>query len=107
MRPSVVWFGESLPDSVLNNVDTYLDEGHIDLIMVIGTGAKVYPAAHYINDARDRGATVCVVNVDSADAPPGGWVTGDFFFQGDAALIVPELLRPLVGELGPSKQAKA
>lgn len=95
----MVWFGESLPDDVLDIVDAYIDEDAIDLIMVIGTGAKVYPAAGYIGEARSRGARVCVVNVDSADAPPGGWVAGDFFFSGDAATLVPELLRPVVGEV--------
>jgi NAD-dependent deacetylase sirtuin 5 len=99
LRPNVVWFGEELPEEVLDNVHAYLAEGNIDLIMVIGTGAKVYPAASYIRLARDRGAKVCVVNVDSADAPPGGWVEGDFLFKGDAAVIVPRLLRPVVGEL--------
>lgn len=106
LRPSVVWFGESLPEDVLDDVHAYLDQGQIDLIMVIGTGAKVYPAAGYIWEARKRGAKVCVVNVDAADAPPGGWERGDFFFEGDAALIIPELLRPVIGDLSTSNQSK-
>lgn len=107
LRPNVVWFGESLPDKVLDDVDAYLDEGDVDLIMVIGTGAKVYPAAGYIWEARKRGASVCVVNIDAADAPPGGWVEGDFFFQGDAAVIVPELLRDVVNELSIPEKGEA
>lgn len=99
LRPAVVWFGEGLSNKVLDNIEEYIDEGNIDLIMVIGTGAKVYPAAGYISEARNCGARVCVVNLDSADIPPGGWAEGDFFFKGDAAVIVPELLRPVVGDL--------
>lgn len=107
LRPNVVWFGERLPTKVLNNVDAYLAEGKVDLIMVIGTSAEVYPAAAYISKARGLGARVCVVNVDPADAPPNGWVQGDFFFKGDAAVIVPEILRPIVGDLSMSKKDKS
>jgi NAD-dependent SIR2 family protein deacetylase len=100
LRPGVVWFGENLPRDVLNNVDNFLgQEAKIDLIMVIGTSAKVFPAAGYIDDARDRGARVCVVNMDANDAPPSGWMDGDWLFQGDAAVIVPELLRPVIGDV--------
>lgn len=127
LRPGVVWFGEALPDDVVDSVYAYLDEPEkVDLIMVIGTGAKVYPAAGYIEEAREKGAKVCVVNmgefegkavlkwgydanewVDANDAPPGGWAEGDFFFQGDAATIVPELLRPIIGEVKVPEQEKA
>ncbi|USW48020.1 Putative Sirtuin family, DHS-like NAD/FAD-binding domain superfamily [Septoria linicola] len=100
LRPNVVWFGERLPDHVMDSIRVYLDESEkIDLIMVIGTGAKVYPAAGYISEARYRGARVCVVNTDSNDAPPGGWEEGDWFFQGDAAQLLPELLKPIIGDL--------
>ncbi|SMY24276.1 unnamed protein product [Zymoseptoria tritici ST99CH_1A5] len=108
LRPGVVWFGEALPDDVVDSVYAYLDEPEkVDLIMVIGTGAKVYPAAGYIEEAREKGAKVCVVNMDANDAPPGGWAEGDFFFQGDAATIVPELLRPVIGEVKVPEQEKA
>ncbi|KAI7696372.1 SIR2 family histone deacetylase, partial [Hortaea werneckii] len=46
LRPGVVWFGESLPFHVLETVEDYLNErAPIDLILVIGTSAQVYPAA--------------------------------------------------------------
>ena len=74
--------------------------------MVIGTSAKVFPAAGYIQEARNKGARVCVVNMDSNDAPPGGWHEGDWLFQGDAAQIVPELLKPVIGEVKLPKDSK-
>jgi NAD-dependent deacetylase sirtuin 5 len=99
LRPGVVWFGEHLPFSVLETVDSYLAQKEpIDLILVIGTSAKVYPAAGYVDDARRRGAKVAVVNMDEKDVPAGGWRQGDWFFVGDAAVVVPELVRPVVGE---------
>ena len=107
LRPGVVWFGEMLPESVLSNVEGFIEakadngweDAEIDLIMVIGTSAKVTPAASYIDEARFKGARVCVVNMDTNDAPRSGWAKGDWLFQGDAAVIVPELLRPVIGEL--------
>lgn len=100
LRPGVVWFGESLPGNVLSNVNNFMNGGEkVDLIMVIGTSAKVYPAAGYIDEARYRGARVCVVNMDTNDAPRSGWEKGDWLFQGDAATIVPELLKPVIGNV--------
>lgn len=100
LRPGVVWFGEQLPSSVLQNIQDYLDdEEEIDLILVIGTSAKVFPAAAYVEEAREHGAKVAVINMDENDVPPGGWSEGDWFFQGDAAEIIPALLRPTIGEV--------
>ncbi|KAK4958126.1 hypothetical protein LTR10_004551 [Elasticomyces elasticus] len=98
LRPGVVWFGEALPTKVLDNVDAYMRGGKIDLIMVIGTGAKVYPASSFIGDARQLGAKVCVVNMDANDRPPGGWQEGDWFFEGDAAELLPKMLEPVIGK---------
>ena len=102
LRPGVVWFGEMLPSDTLAAIDDFVDEDEpIDLIMVIGTSAKVYPAAGYVDLARQKGARVAVVNVDRADTPGGrnGLVQGDWFFQGDAGAVVPEMLRSVIGDL--------
>jgi NAD-dependent SIR2 family protein deacetylase len=99
LRPGVVWFGESLPPSVLAAVDDFIQHDKIDIIMVIGTSAAVWPAAGYIEEARWKGAKVAVINMDG-DLPAGGLRRGDWFFQGDASVIVPELLKPITGELG-------
>jgi NAD-dependent SIR2 family protein deacetylase len=78
-----------------------MDEGKVDLIMVIGTTAQVYPAAGYVGQARDRGARVAVVNMDAGDTGSAGTLqTGDFLFEGDAAKILPEILRGVIGDLG-------
>ncbi|KAK4894803.1 hypothetical protein LTR49_028342 [Elasticomyces elasticus] len=94
LRPGVVWFGESLPGPVLDEVETFIDADKIDLILVIGTSARVTPAADYIKQARERGARVCVVNLNTDDRPVGRR-NKDWFFQGDAAAIVPALLMPI------------
>ncbi|KAI7226232.1 SIR2 family histone deacetylase [Hortaea werneckii] len=103
LRPGVVWFGETLPFHVLETVEYYLNESTpIDLILVIGTSAQVYPAAGYVDEARERGARVCVVNMDANDMPAGGWEEGDWFFRGDAAVVVPRLLEPVIGKVAGS-----
>lgn len=100
LRPGVVWFGEQLPRDVLGDIDEYMQrEERIDMIMVVGTSAKVYPAASYVDAARSRGARVAIVNMDSNDVPASGLYEGDWFFQGDAAQIIPELLKPVIGEI--------
>ncbi|KAI9712695.1 MAG: hypothetical protein M1820_001316 [Bogoriella megaspora] len=99
LRPGVVWFGEMLPEKVLGTVDEYFSSPEdIDLIMVIGTSARVYPAASYVDDAREKGARVAVINTDPNDAPASGLTEDDWFFAGDAAQIVPELLKAVIGE---------
>ncbi|KAH7135761.1 NAD-dependent deacetylase-like protein sirtuin-5 [Dendryphion nanum] len=104
LRPGVVWFGEALPRKVLDDIDEWIKENRaIDLIMVIGTSAKVYPAAGYVDLARNLGARVAVINMDPNDIPAIGLSEGDWFFQGDAAQIVPEILKGVIGELGEMK----
>jgi NAD-dependent SIR2 family protein deacetylase len=100
LRPGVVWFGEELPADTLREVQTFIDQGPIDLIMVIGTTATVYPAAGYVARARAKGAKVALVNMDAAELGAIGTLNkGDFLFVGDAAKILPEILKPVIGEL--------
>ena len=102
LRPGVVWFGETLPRRTMAAVDAFIDEPRkIDLILVVGTSAKVYPAAGYVDEARAKGAKVAVVNMDRKDTPggPGGLQEGDWFFEGDASKILPEILKPVIGDI--------
>ncbi|KAF1845095.1 DHS-like NAD/FAD-binding domain-containing protein [Cucurbitaria berberidis CBS 394.84] len=100
LRPGVVWFGEQLPYGIINDIEEYLGKRQkIDLIMVIGTSAKVFPAAGYVDIARARGAKVAIINMDPNDIPAGGLYDGDWFFQGDAAQIVPEILKSVIGDI--------
>lgn len=100
LRPGVVWFGEMLPEKVINEIDDFIKEPRkIDLILVIGTSAKVYPAAGYIDQARAKGARVAVINMDRADTGRGGLQDEDWFFEGDAGVLVPELFESEIGDI--------
>lgn len=102
LRPGVVWFGESLPTSTMSEIDRFIHTAEpIDLMLVIGTSSVVYPAAGYTQIARAKGARVAVINPDPNDAR--GLTKRDWFFQGDAAAIVPELLKSVIGELDVGK----
>lgn len=99
LRPGVVWFGEGLPEDVMSEVDVFFsDKEPIDLMLVIGTSSKVYPAAGYSHIAKNKGARLAVINMDKGDARS---LDGDdWFFEGDAAVIVPEILKSVIGEIG-------
>lgn len=60
MRPGVVWFGEDLPRVARYRAELAADS--CDLCLVVGTSGMVYPAAALPGTAKDRGATVIVVN---------------------------------------------
>ena len=99
LRPGVVWFGEPLPADVMETVENFIQSANkIDLILVVGTSARVYPAASYVDLARAKGARVAVVNMNRNDEPASGIREGDWFFAGDAAQIVPEILKSVIGE---------
>ncbi len=60
MRPSVVWFGERLPEAVFEEAAEAAAD--CDLFITVGTSATVYPAAGLIELAADRGALIIEVN---------------------------------------------
>ncbi|KAI1865353.1 uncharacterized protein JN550_008401 [Neoarthrinium moseri] len=97
LRPGVVWFGESLPDGMLLEVDNWLYKDPVDVMLVIGTSAAVYPAAGYTNKAKRRGAVVAVINPDPQ--AKSGLDGKDFFFQGGADEFLPELFEDVIGKL--------
>ncbi|OLN85085.1 NAD-dependent protein deacylase [Colletotrichum chlorophyti] len=100
LRPAVVWFGENLDGDMLDGVDAWIDEGKVDLMIVVGTSAKVWPAAGYILKAHAAGARVCTVNPEAEDEDQMFKVKpGDFAFGRDAAEVLPLLLEPVIGTL--------
>lgn len=98
LRPGVVWFGEMLPVQALNQIEDFFRKGPVDLILVVGTSGTVYPANSYVNRVRNMGGKVAIFNTDIeediVDAEEGVWG-----FKGDAALLLPAALNPLISEL--------
>ncbi|KAK0743140.1 DHS-like NAD/FAD-binding domain-containing protein [Schizothecium vesticola] len=96
-RPGVVWFGEPLDEAMLDDIEAWIAADVVDMVIVVGTSSVVYPAAGFAEDARTEGKTsVVTVNMERSVA---GMREGDFMFTGDAASLLPELLKPIIGDL--------
>lgn len=86
IRPSVVWFGEILPEKEMR---TALDAvRNCDCMLVVGTSGVVYPVAELPSMARRSGAAVIDVNPERSPISE----MADCFLQGKAGEIVPRLL---------------
>lgn len=94
LRPGVVWFGEPLDGKMLDETDEWIDSAPVDVMLVVGTAAVVYPAAGYTQKAKRKGAVVAVINPDKGAC--AGLGSKDFFFQGDAAEILPKLFAKVI-----------
>ncbi len=91
VRPSVVWFGEMLPEDAWS---AGLDAAEgCDVFLSIGTSGIVYPAAELPLRALGRGATVVHINPVRFD------ISGqEHFLQGPASVMMQSLLREAFGE---------
>jgi NAD-dependent deacetylase len=86
LRPHIVWFGESLWEEDLCRCDQAIKA--CDLFLVIGTSGVVYPAAGFASVAKEAGALVIEINLEST--PQSDLV--DLSLQGRAKDLVPLLL---------------
>ena len=86
LRPHIVWFGESLAPEDLECSFAALQR--CDMLLIIGTSGVVYPAASFAPVAKDHGAFVVELNLEST---PHSSVV-DVSFQGRAKELVPLLL---------------
>ena len=61
-RPGVVWFGEALPEGVMQEAEHAVSSAQV--LLVIGTSAVVYPAAGLVPYAKRAGAKVIEINTE-------------------------------------------
>jgi NAD-dependent deacetylase len=85
-RPGVVWFGEPLPEGMMQEAEHAAASAQV--FLVIGTSAVVYPAAGLIPYAKQSGARVIEINME----PTPATAIVDCALQGPAAEILPALL---------------
>jgi NAD-dependent deacetylase len=85
LRPHVVWFGESLDHSSLE--EAYRAAEGCDLMLVIGTSAVVHPAASLPTVAKQSGAYLIEVNLERTPLSPHA----DEVILGPAAEELPRL----------------
>lgn len=100
LRPNVVFFGEATPMQTRKSISDFIAGGPIDLMLVIGTSATVMSSAMYIPTARNAGARIAFFNVEESDEEPARIWVGDWFFKGNAASMVPDMLKGVIGSTG-------
>ncbi len=85
-RPGVVWFGETLPATALQNA--FVAAGNSRFLFVVGTSSVVYPAAALPQLALEHGAYVVEINDEATTLTP----RANEFLQGRAGEILPALV---------------
>lgn len=87
-RPSVVWFGESLPSKQLQAAAGACD---CEVFLTVGTSALVYPAAGLAREAKSRGAFTAELNLEVTPASS----EVDLAIHGPADQLLPDIGRRL------------
>lgn len=87
LRPGVVWFGESLPPMAWEASLEACSEAEV--LLVIGTSGAVYPAAQLVPHAREAGAKIIEINLETT--PLSQWADATFTIP--AGQILPKLLQ--------------
>ncbi len=83
LRPDVVWFGETV-----NEVEKAFEIAkNSDVFFVIGTSAQVHPAASLPFIAKDYGAKVIEINIESTPVS----VIADYILRGKATEVLDSL----------------
>lgn len=85
LRPNVVWFGEALPQDILEKA--YAASSAAEVMFVIGTSAYVYPAASLPLIAAQAGAIVVEINPDYTPLSS----TAGYSFRGKAGEVLTAL----------------
>ncbi len=85
IRPGVVWFGETLPQTVWQKASEACQ--HCDLLLIVGTSGLVWPAANLPYQADKAGIRIAQINptVTSFNS------VASFNLSGKAGEVLPEL----------------
>jgi NAD-dependent deacetylase len=87
IRPDVVWFGETLPQSEFEMANEA--SATADLFFAAGTSAIVYPAAGLPMIAKRHGAYLVEINIEPTPLTD----MADSFMQGKSGEILPEIVK--------------
>ena len=95
MRPGVVWFGEQLEASEIERVETYLEQGPCDAVMVVGTTAVF----GYIIDwaLRAAGENTRLIEVNPEETPLSQFASQRI--DEPASVALPGLVTSIVSNL--------
>jgi len=89
LRPDIVWFGEMLNPAHLKRVEAFLAHpAPRTVFLAVGTSGVVYPAAGWVQLAKEYGAETWLVNAEAAD----NGAHFDTFVCAKSAEVLPDLL---------------
>lgn len=95
VRPGVVWHGELLPLTLLDELDSWIDSvPRLEVMLVVGTVATLSRSAEFIDRARERGAVVAHFNIKRNEEL---LEDEDLFFRGDAAYWLSKIIGEVLG----------
>jgi NAD-dependent deacetylase len=66
VKPHTILFGEAMPSGALQEAQRRV--GRADLVVVLGSSLRVYPAAYLPMHAKRAGATLVIVNLEPTRA---------------------------------------
>ncbi len=95
LKPSVVFFGEMIPQRALMEAQFLADSA--DALLVIGTSAIIYPAAGIPVVAKNNGAKIVEFNLEETNYTES--IT-DLFIKGPAGQTLPAVVDALSGLAG-------
>lgn len=93
LRPSVVWFGEHLPEQALRAADEAL--WSCDLFLSVGTSSLVFPSAGWVHLASARGAATVEVNPEETPITR----EMDCSLRGKSGEVMPRVLDAMLAAL--------
>ncbi|MBU1932205.1 NAD-dependent deacylase, partial [Patescibacteria group bacterium] len=86
LRPDVVWFGEMLPEDLIDRA--FFEAERADIFFSVGTSALVHPAATLPMVAKQRGAVLVEINPDETPLS----AQADFRFAEKSGDLLPKLI---------------
>ena len=90
LKPDIVFFGEPIPQQVQEK--SFSEAEKSDVLIIVGTTGKVYPAAHIPHIAKANGSVIIEINVEESAY---SCIT-DFYLQGKAAQLIPKLAEIII-----------
>ncbi len=92
LKPNVILFGEDVKREAIQNIIHW--QNSMDLLVIIGTSADVYPAAALPNAVKALGAKIIEINLEPTRISR---TLSPCFLKGKAEEILPELQKLVLG----------
>ena len=89
LRPAVIFFGETLNPEILHMA--YEEAAHCDFLLAVGSSLVVYPAADIPLRAKQRGASLAIINKEPTPLDN----LADYVIHDEAGKVLPQIVLSL------------